>query len=70
MLCLRLDFHPTRQGEDEVILGVDRQVVDQASPERLVEFRHHSGQILHRLYEPGRNHYIHYLYSLPFAFFE
>ena len=52
MPCLCLDFHAAGQGEHDVVLGVDSHVVYQPAPERLVKFRHHVRQLLHRLDEP------------------
>ena len=50
--CLCLDFHAAGHREHDVILAVHREVVNQAAPERLVEFRHHLRQLLHRQDEP------------------
>ena len=49
---LNFNLHHAGQHEPQVILGVDRQVLHQASPKLLAEVRHHVGQAFQRRDEP------------------
>ena len=49
MLCsLRLDLHSAVERKADVVLSVDRHMVDHVGPGDVVEFFHLSGQVLHR----------------------
>ena len=48
----RFDLHSACQGEYDVVLCVDGQVVNQAAPKHLVKLRHHLRQLLNRLDKP------------------